>query len=163
MTNPIAVELFLFQRVTFIMEKLIVCGIFLFLGMIVKAQDSAYVNIVNWAGGVCCSSGEQFSVRFKVAQPKYKVDSIELNIEGMGYKVKCLQTMEIGPDEYLFNFNITYSNNEVPNGYQVYYYGIEAKDVFPLKENYELLRIYYHNGKTRNAPIVINRQMLAYP
>ncbi len=145
------------------MKKLIVSGIFVFLGLYVKAQDTAYVEVVNWAGGVCCSSGERFSVHFKVAQPRFKVDSIELNIDGMGYKVKCLQSMEIRPDEYVFNFNINNTNYEIPDGLQVFYEGIEAKDVFPLKENYELLRIYYHNGKTRNAPIVINRQMLAYP
>lgn len=145
------------------MKKLVAIGIFAFLGMYVKAQDSAYVDVVNWAGGVCCSSGERFSVHFRVAQPGYKVDSMELNIDGMGYKVRCIQSMEIRPDEYVFNFNITNTDNELPNGTQLYYEGIDAKDVFPLIVNYELLRIYYHNGKTRNAPIVINRQMLAYP
>jgi hypothetical protein len=145
------------------MKKLAVIELFVFLGMYVKAQDSAYVDVISWAGGVCCSSGERFSVRFKVAQPGYKVDSMELNIDGMGYKVRCLQSMEVRPDEYVFNFNITNSYNEVPNGVHPYYEGIEAKDVFPLTVNYELLRIYYHNGKTRNAPIDIHRQMLAYP
>lgn len=145
------------------MKKLVAIGIFVFLGMHVKAQDSANVDVVNWAGGVCCSSGERFSVHFRVAQPGYKVDSMELNIDGIGYKVRCLQSMELRPDEYVFNFNITNTNNEVPNNNHLYYEGIEAKDVFPLTVNYELLRIYYHNGKMRNAPIVVHRQMLAYP
>ncbi|MEN9998051.1 MAG: hypothetical protein RI922_1041 [Bacteroidota bacterium] len=126
-------------------------------------EDSARVSIVNWAGGVCCSSGERFSVHFKVAQPGYKVDSMELNIDGMGYKVRCLQSMEIRPNEYVFRFDITNSNNEVPNGLNVYYEGIEEMDVFPLTVNYELLRIYFHNGKTQNTPINVERQMLAYP
>ena len=59
--------------------------------------------------------------------------------------------MEVHPDEYVFNFNITNTNNEVPNNNHLYYEGIDSKDVFPLIVNYELLRIYYHNGKTRNA------------
>lgn len=145
------------------MKKLAIVGMFVFLGMYVKAQDSAYVNVVSWAGGVCCTSGERFTIHFKVAQPGYKVDSVELNIDGMGYKIKCIQSMEVRPDEYVFNFNITNSFNEGPNSVQPYYEGIEAKDVFPLTDNYELLRIYYNNGKTRNAPIDIQRQMLAYP
>lgn len=143
------------------MKKLVAIGIFVFLGMHVKAQDSANVDVVNWAGGG--SSGERFSVHFRVAQTGYKVDSMELNIDGIGYKVRCLQSMELRPDEYVFNFNITNTNNEVPNNNHLYYEGIEAKDVFPLTVNYELLRIYYHNGKMRNAPIVVHRQMLAYP
>jgi hypothetical protein len=69
------------------MKKLFVIGMFVFLGMYVKAQDSAYVDVVNWAGGVCCSSGERFSVHFTVAQPVYKVDSMELNIDGMGTRL----------------------------------------------------------------------------
>lgn len=145
------------------MKKLIAIGIFVFLGMYVKAQDSAYVDVVSWAGGQCCSSGERFSVHFTVAQPGYKVDSMELNINGVGYKVRCLESMEVRPDEYAFNFEITNAFSSDPKDGQVYYYGIDADDVFPLTERYELLRIYYHNGKTRNAPIVINRQMLAYP
>lgn len=145
------------------MKKLIVSGIFVFLGIYAKAQDSAYVDVVNWAGGVCCSSGERFSVHFKVAQPGYKVDSMELNINGVGYKVRCLESMEVRPDEYAFNFEITNAFSSDSNDGHVYYYGINADDVFPLTERYELLRIYYHNGKRRNAPIVINRQMLAYP
>lgn len=128
--------------------------------MYVTAQDSAYVDLVSWAGCVCCSSGERFSVSFKVAQPSFKVDSMELKIDGMVYKVKCLQSMEIRQDEYVFNFNFNNTNYEIPDGLQVFYEGIEVKDVFPLTDNYELIRIYFHNGKKRNAPIIIHRQML---
>jgi hypothetical protein len=145
------------------MKKIVCILINLFCWFQLDAQDTAFVDIVNWAGGVCCSSGDRYTIHFKVAQPGYDVDSIELNIDGMGYKLKCLQSMEIRPDEYVFGFNITHLNYNVLDGLQTYFEGIEANDIFPLSVNYELLRIHYSNGKTRNAPIVVRREILAYP
>ena len=145
------------------MKKIVSIVILFFVGFNSFAQDTAQVTIVNWAGGVCCTSGERFSIYFKLPTQLKNLDSMELDVDGMGYRIKCLQSMEIKENEYLILFNISNANENYSYDIQPYYEGIEAKNIYRLDQKTECLRLYSGMATTIDLPIIIRREIIAYP
>lgn len=126
-----------------------------------SAQDTARVEITEWAGGVCCSYGTIYTITFEARE--WEIDSMELDVDGSSYTLNCLESMKVGPGKYRVQFSM--SSNQRIEAYesQLNYQGIDPKRIKPINPPYELFRIYYSNGKIRNAPIELTRNMIAYP
>lgn len=131
-----------------------------------RAQDSIRVTRISWAGGVCCSSGSDFTLNFPLKIEARNVDSMWIFIPGYPIHLSDQQL-------HTSNKNCTaafgWSTNAQEESYYektvLNYYGITQKDVFSIICDLTTTKVilFFSNGKTRELPIKYTEEFLAYP
>ncbi len=127
------------------------------------SQDSVYVEITNWAGGVCCSQGTIYTITFTTNRLDWEIDSVQLELDGIAFPLNYVNSMKIGPSSYRMQFSTTTNYHIDQDMPHVTFMGINSERIHAIDPPYELFRIWYKNGKIRNAPLVLTRNSIAYP
>ena len=145
------------------MKKLIGVFIALFSFTMVFSQDSILVVQRSWAGGVCCSSGDDFTFNIPLSIEQRNIDSIWLFVPG--YRIHLSEKVLRVSNKNctaLFGWSSHDYDQNLP---KMNYYGITQDDLV-YDANYSnppRITLFLSHGKTKNVPVNYREEMIAYP
>lgn len=127
------------------------------------AQDSVQVVERSWAGGVCCSSGSDFTLDIPLSTEQRNIDSIWLFVPGYSIHLSenSLRTSNKNCTA-LFGWSSHDYSQDLP---KINFYGITEEDVV-YEDNYTdtpTITLFLSNGKTKIVPVKFREEIIAYP
>ena len=131
-----------------------------------QAQDSIQLKRTSWAGGVCCSKGEQFYLSIPKSLSRKKIDSLWVSIPGYRIHVSSalfLKGKKVSSASFGWE---THSEDEQSNSADQWSYkGIVVSDVLRITDlkSASKVTMFLKNGKTKEVPISYRTEFLAYP
>ncbi len=143
------------------MRKVIV-GLFLGIAGFALGQNKVSVNITEWAGGVCCSSGVNVQIGIADQQLLSRVDSVVVEAGYYHFRLNeshfqtnngsnCFAAFSWGSSRYE---QLEYTTN---------YTGITADAVRYVDHSEKRCVFYYKNGTRKEVEIDLVEDMIAYP
>lgn len=132
--------------------------------------SSAKMNSHSWAGGMCCSNGQDYTITIYLEKGFNNCfDSVIAEVDGMKVSVpeKSFTKTEFNDSivQYYFKFGWSNSGRE-DNNYALKennYYGIELKDIVFPEEYVNRLTLVRHHNKEIIENLEFTRSITAFP
>ncbi len=154
-------EPFFISNVEVVM-KIGLLSLFLLLTSICKSQDTISVHSRQWAGGVCCSSGNDIFVYLPIQKTVINIDSVLLFIQGITFDFTGNFLMDYGK-VCSFSFGWRKQNCYTMDCESIGYYGIERNQIGTSDSLDNRAIFYYSNGTKSDVFVKYTEDYLAYP
>lgn len=148
------------------MKQLILFVLFYALANVSYSQDSIQLKCTKWAGGVCCSHGENFHLSIPKSIAGKTIDSLWVFIPGFRIHVSAkLLIREKKKSRASFGWEI-YTESESNDVIQEKtYFGIEKSEmtVIPNEKSPQKVTVFYSRGKSKEYSLNFTVEQVAYP
>ena len=140
--------------------KIALLSVLLSLTGICRSQDTITVYSKQWAGGICCSTGNDFTVNFPIQKMSMNVDSVDLFVNGLKIRFPGNLLMNQTP---LCSFSFGWTQVGHYGDPSTTYYGIRA-DQITVSGILENRAVFYYSDGTKKEPFInLREEYLAYP
>jgi len=157
------VEPILPKPVFLTMKNVIVGFLLAFCSSVSFSQDSVSVVQRSWAGGVCCSSGVDFTLNIPLGMDQRNIEGVWLYAPG--FKIYLSEkVLRDSNKNCTATFGWSWNDYEAMNIPRIHYYGVMEEDVTFTGDMLEpKVVLILSKDKEKEVPVKFTEEIVAYP
>lgn len=135
----------------------------LFTGQFLLAQDTVIsITSRQWAGGICCSYGNDMTVYFSTKQLPHNIDSMQLSVQGMVFHVKE-NSFSTNRETCTLSFGWRSNKYSDLDEMSTSYYGINQNQISTVTDLTNKAIVFYSDGTKQEIQVKYTEDYIAYP